>query len=60
MRRDPLLLVLEDCHWIDPASYVLLEFLGRNVADQPVLILVIARRTGGDPSPLSSLSRLPR
>ena len=25
----PLLLVLEDCHWIDPASYVLLEFLGR-------------------------------
>jgi class 3 adenylate cyclase/tetratricopeptide (TPR) repeat protein len=56
----PLLLVLEDCHWIDPASYVLLEFLGQHVADQPVLILVIARRTGGDPSPLSSLSRLPR
>ena len=25
----PLLLVLEDCHWIDPASYVLLEFLGQ-------------------------------
>jgi class 3 adenylate cyclase/tetratricopeptide (TPR) repeat protein len=56
----PLLLVLEDCHWIDPASYALLEFLGQHVADQPVLLLVIARRPVGDPSPLASLSRLPR
>jgi class 3 adenylate cyclase/tetratricopeptide (TPR) repeat protein len=56
----PLLLVLDDCHWIDPASYALLEFLGQHVADQPVLVLVIARRTVGDPSPLASLSQLPR
>jgi predicted ATPase/class 3 adenylate cyclase len=55
----PLLLVLEDCHWIDPASYALLEFLGRNIADQPTLILVIARQTVGDPWPLASLSQLP-
>ena len=39
----PLLLVLEDCHWIDPASTALLEFLAPHVADQPVLILVTAR-----------------
>jgi class 3 adenylate cyclase/tetratricopeptide (TPR) repeat protein len=56
----PLLLVLDDCHWIDPASYGLLEFLGQHVIDQPVLILAIARRTVGDPSPLASLSQLPR
>jgi predicted ATPase/class 3 adenylate cyclase len=56
----PLLLVLEDCHWIDPASYALLEFLGQTVADQRVLILVIARRTVGDVSPLASLSQLPQ
>jgi class 3 adenylate cyclase/tetratricopeptide (TPR) repeat protein len=56
----PLLLTLEDCHWIDPASYALLEFLGQHVADQRVLILVIARRPAGDPSPLASLSQLPR
>jgi class 3 adenylate cyclase/tetratricopeptide (TPR) repeat protein len=56
----PLLLVLEDCHWIDPASYGLLEFLGQHVADQPVLLLVIARRPVGDPSPLASLAQLPR
>jgi predicted ATPase/class 3 adenylate cyclase len=55
----PLLLVLDDCHWIDPASHALLEFLARNVADQPILILVIARTTVGDPSPLASLSQLP-
>jgi predicted ATPase/class 3 adenylate cyclase len=55
----PLLLVLDDCHWIDPASHALLEFLGRHVADQPALILVIARRTVGGPSPLTSLSQLP-
>jgi class 3 adenylate cyclase/tetratricopeptide (TPR) repeat protein len=55
----PLLLVLEDCHWIDPASYALLEFMGQHVADQPLLILVIARRTVGDPSPLASLAQLP-
>jgi class 3 adenylate cyclase/tetratricopeptide (TPR) repeat protein len=56
----PLLLVLDDCHWIDPASYALLEFLGQHVADQPVLILVIARPPAGDSSPLTTLSQLPR
>ena len=56
----PVLLVLEDCHWIDPASYALLEFMGPHVADQPLLILVVARRTVGDPSPLASLTQLPR
>jgi len=55
----PLLLVLDDCHWIDPASHALLEFLARHVADQPILILVIARRTVGGSSPLASLSQLP-
>jgi class 3 adenylate cyclase/predicted ATPase len=56
----PLLLVLDDCHWIDPASYALLEFLGRHIADQPVLILVIARPPAEDSSPLASLSQLAR
>jgi class 3 adenylate cyclase/predicted ATPase len=56
----PLLLALDDCHWIDPASYELLEFLGQRIADQPVLLLVIARPPAGDSSPLASLSRLPR
>ncbi len=39
----PLILVLEDCHWIDPLSYDLLEVLARNIVDVPVLILVLYR-----------------
>ncbi|HNB50437.1 MAG TPA: tetratricopeptide repeat protein [Anaerolineales bacterium] len=39
----PLLFVLEDCHWIDPLSNDLLEVVARNIADLPVLILVIYR-----------------
>jgi predicted ATPase/class 3 adenylate cyclase len=58
--RAPLLLVLEDCHWIDPASLALLEFLGQHIADQPVLILAVARPPAGKPSPLASLDQLTR
>jgi class 3 adenylate cyclase/tetratricopeptide (TPR) repeat protein len=54
----PILLVLEDCHWIDPASAALLEFLARSISDQPVLMLVIARGTVADAPMLTSLSQL--
>jgi class 3 adenylate cyclase/tetratricopeptide (TPR) repeat protein len=53
-----ILLVLEDCHWIDPASAALLEFLARSISDQPILILVIARGTVADAPMLASLSQL--
>ncbi len=39
----PLLLILEDCHWLDPLSNDLLEVVARNIADLPVLVLVIYR-----------------
>lgn len=39
----PLLIVLEDCHWIDPASRALTEYLGRNLARLPVLLLMAYR-----------------
>jgi tetratricopeptide (TPR) repeat protein len=54
----PTLLVLEDCHWIDPASAGLLEFLARNIADRPVLMLVTARGSVADTPTATSLSRL--
>nr|MBA3530617.1 tetratricopeptide repeat protein [Ardenticatenales bacterium] len=38
-----LLLVLEDCHWLDPLSHDLLEEIGRSIADLPVLMLVAYR-----------------
>lgn len=39
----PLFFVLEDCHWIDPLSYDLLESIGRVIVDLPVLIIVVYR-----------------
>ncbi len=41
--ENPLLLVLEDCHWIDSLSADLLQAIGRHIANVPVLILVIYR-----------------
>jgi len=39
----PLVIVLEDCHWIDHASVDLLEVLSRNTADVPVLFIAAYR-----------------
>jgi class 3 adenylate cyclase/tetratricopeptide (TPR) repeat protein len=39
----PLLLVLEDCHWLDPLSHDLLVELGNAIADLPVLIVIASR-----------------
>ena len=46
--EQPIVLVLEDCHWIDPLSRDLLEVLVRAAAELPVLV-VIAYRTDGRP-----------
>src|SRR6185295_14449480 len=42
----PVILVLEDCHWIDPLSRDLLEVLGRTMANLPVLIVLAYRPAG--------------
>ena len=39
----PVLLVLEDCHWLDPLSHDLLEVIGRAIMDVPVLIVLAYR-----------------
>ena len=41
--RRPLILVVEDCHWIDASSGDLLEQAIAQIADQPVLALVTGR-----------------
>jgi class 3 adenylate cyclase/tetratricopeptide (TPR) repeat protein len=38
---NPLLLVLEDAHWLDSASWALLQLVSREV--QPVLVVVVTR-----------------
>ncbi len=39
----PLMIVLEDCHWLDALSHDLLEVIGRAVAELPVLIVMAYR-----------------
>ena len=46
-RQEPLVLVLEDCHWLDPLSRDLLEVLARAISELRVLI-VVAYRPAGD------------
>lgn len=43
--QTPVLLVLEDCHWLDQLSHDLLEVLGRAMADMPIVLLLTYRPT---------------
>jgi predicted ATPase len=55
---EPVILVLEDCHWIDPLSRDLLEVLGRATARLPVLI-VLAYRPTSEPGGGLGVDRIP-
>ncbi len=39
----PLLLVVEDAHWLDPTTAALLEMVRRRLAGSPILVLVVSR-----------------
>ncbi len=41
--QEPVVLVLEDCHWIDALSRDLLEVIGRSTAALPVLVVLAYR-----------------
>jgi tetratricopeptide (TPR) repeat protein len=42
-QTQPLLLVIEDVHWTDPTSLELLDYVARNVASFPALVLILHR-----------------
>ena len=42
-RRHPVVLILEDLHWSDPASLEMLRFVSRNVAELGALLVVTYR-----------------
>ena len=44
-RSNPILFVLENCHWLDPLSYDLLEAIGKAIGDRPVCIVMAYRPT---------------
>jgi DNA-binding CsgD family transcriptional regulator len=41
--RRPLVLLLDDAHWMDPASLDLLRVLARSLAPHPLLLLITSR-----------------
>jgi class 3 adenylate cyclase/tetratricopeptide (TPR) repeat protein len=42
-RNHPLMIVLEDAHWIDPLSHDLFEVIGQAIFDLPVIVLIAFR-----------------
>jgi class 3 adenylate cyclase/predicted ATPase len=55
----PMLLVLEDAHWIDALSEDLLEFIGRNIEDLSVMISIVHRPIDDHSAHLDWAARLP-
>jgi predicted ATPase/class 3 adenylate cyclase len=56
---EPLVLVLEDCHWLDPLSRDLLEVIARAVAASAVLLVLVYRPEAALPQGLG-LAQLPQ
>ena len=55
----PLLVVLEDCHWIDPLSLELLDVIGRGIADRPILLVIVTRAMQAEQVQELSINQLP-
>ena len=65
-RRTPILLILDDSHWMDPLSFSLVEVVARAIETMPVMLVLAyrpphlphlsasARRPGARVSPASS------
>src|SRR5690606_25202429 len=52
----PLLLVLEECHWLDPLSQDLLAELARATAGLPLMVLLGYRLPPSRPSPVAPIA----
>jgi class 3 adenylate cyclase/tetratricopeptide (TPR) repeat protein len=56
----PLLLALEDTHWLDGPSWALTLAVARGLADRPTLLLLTSRPVEPPPPAWSALQGLPR
>jgi class 3 adenylate cyclase/tetratricopeptide (TPR) repeat protein len=59
-RQRPVLLVLEDCHWLDPLSQDLLEAIARTIGDLPVAVLLAYRVAEPAHGPVARVAALPQ
>lgn len=52
-------MVLEDCHWLDPLSFELLEAIARAIADRPILIVLAVRSPDMSRAQSASFRQMP-
>lgn len=55
----PVLLVLEDAHWLDPASSEVLAFVARRLESDRIVLLAASRAARDDPLTKAGLPELP-
>jgi len=55
----PVLIVLEDAHWLDPLSHDLVAAVGQAIAHLPVLLLLAYRPAANAPGPAAPVTALP-
>jgi predicted ATPase len=48
--EQPLLIVVDDVHWADPASLAYLNFLGKQVSTAAVMVVLTSEHTGPEPA----------
>jgi class 3 adenylate cyclase/tetratricopeptide (TPR) repeat protein len=58
-KEQPMLFVLDDCHWLDPLSQDLVEVLGHAIADRPVMLVMAARMAGKGDAAALPVMKLP-
>jgi len=51
-RQQPVVMVFEDAHWIDPTSRELLDLTVEHLRTLPVLLIVTFRRSTSRPGPV--------
>jgi hypothetical protein len=57
--RAPVLLAVDDAHWIDAASSRFLRYLARRIEELPIVLLISARSEERDSPSLDELCNLP-
>jgi hypothetical protein len=56
--REPLLVVVEDAHWLDRATAEALAFVGRRLQSDPVVLLVVVRDERDTPFAAAGLAQM--
>ncbi|MGW5499022.1 AAA family ATPase [Streptomyces olivaceoviridis] len=57
--RRPVLLVVENLHWLDPATAAVVPFVARRLASEPIVLLATVREGFSSPADTTGLPVLP-